>query len=142
MLLAALLAAGTARGDDAATVERGRYLTHDVAMCVQCHTPRDARGELQRDEEFMGAPFPVDPPRFLDTAAWCVQTPAIAGLTGWEREEAVQFLMNGARMGRHQPRWPMPPFRMRREDAEAVVAYLKSLSPKSVGAGSGASSSR
>ena len=29
-----------------AAVERGRYLTHDVAMCVQCHSPRDDKGEI------------------------------------------------------------------------------------------------
>src|SRR5262250_32718 len=27
-------------------IERGRYLANDVAMCVQCHSPRDENGAL------------------------------------------------------------------------------------------------
>jgi mono/diheme cytochrome c family protein len=96
-------------------------------MCVQCHTPRDASGALIEDEEFMGAPFPVAPPGFMAQGDWCVSTPRIAGLPGYTDEEAVEFFMNGARLGRHQPKWPMPPFHMNRTDAEAVVAYLRSL---------------
>jgi hypothetical protein len=109
-------------------VERGRYLTHDVAMCVQCPTPRDSNGTLIVEQEFMGAPFPLTPPPFLREDAWCISTPRIAGMPGFTQEEAVSFLMNGARLGtRHQPKWPMPPFRMSRDDAAAVVAYLRSL---------------
>ena len=112
---------------DAGQLERGRYITHDVAMCVQCHTPRDASGALIEDEEFMGAPFPVAPPGFMPQGDWCVSTPRIAGLPGYTDDEAIEFFMNGARLGRHQPKWPMPPFHMNRTDAEAVVAYLRSL---------------
>ena len=39
---------------DAGQLERGRYIAHDVAMCVQCHTPRDASGALIEGQEFMG----------------------------------------------------------------------------------------
>jgi len=116
----------TSRAQDA-VLERGRYLTHDVAMCVQCHTPRNADGSLNVEREFMGGPFPVAPPSFIQEDAWCVVTPRIAGLPGFTKNEAVVFLMNGARLGTHNPKWPMPPFRMSREDAEAVVTYLKSL---------------
>ena len=112
---------------DPSQLERGRYITHDVAMCVQCHTPRDASGALIEDEEFMGAPFPVAPPGFMPQGDWCVSTPRIAGLPGYTDDEAIEFFMNGARLGRHQPKWPMPPFHMNRTDAEAVVAYLRSL---------------
>ena len=33
-----------AQGD----IERGRYLVDDVAMCSECHTPRDASGNRGR----------------------------------------------------------------------------------------------
>jgi mono/diheme cytochrome c family protein len=112
---------------DVSQIERGRYLTHDVAMCVQCHTPRDASGALIESEQFMGATFPVGPPGFISEAAWCLTTPRVAGLPGFTDAEAIEFFMTGARLGRHQPKWPMPPFRMSRPDAEAVVAYLRSL---------------
>jgi len=123
----ALLLAVPARAADDARIARGRYITHDVAMCVECHTPRAEDGSLLRDQEFFGGSFPVGPPAFVHDNQWCVRTPHIAGLPGWTTEDAVQFLMNGARLGRHQPKNPMPPFHLNREDAEAVVAYLKSL---------------
>src|SRR5262245_31949354 len=127
VLLVGLLP-GWALAADKTLLERGHYITHDLAMCVQCHTPRDPNGELVREREFMGGDaFPVGPPPFIDPAAWCIVTPRIAGLPGFTDAEAVQFFMEGARLGRHQPKWPMPPFRMSREDAVAVVAYLRSL---------------
>jgi mono/diheme cytochrome c family protein len=112
---------------DPAQRERGRYIAHDVAMCVQCHTPRDPSGALIQDQEFMGAAFPVAAPPFIPEGAWCVTTPRIAGLPGFTDDEAVEFFMNGARLGRHQPKWPMPPFHLSRADAEALVAYLRTL---------------
>jgi len=118
---------------DPAVIARGRYLTHDVAMCVECHTPRDAEGALIADRKFMGAPFPVAAPAFIRSEDWCVKTPRIAGLPGFEREEAIAFLMNGARSPRHESRWPMPPFHLTRPDAEAVVSYLMSLGPRPAG---------
>jgi mono/diheme cytochrome c family protein len=126
-LAAALALASDAFAADAAKIERGRYITHDVAMCVQCHTPRDESGTLIESKAFMGATFPVGPPGFIPEAEWCIATPRVAGLPGFTDDEAVEFFMTGARLGRHQPKWPMPPFRMNRADAEAVVAYLRSL---------------
>jgi len=115
------------RASDQEQLARGRYITHDVAMCVQCHTPRDASGALIEEQAFMGAPFPLPAPSFIPEGAWCLSTPRIAGLPGFTDAEAVEFFMNGARLGRHQPKWPMPPFHLSRADAEAVVAYLRSL---------------
>ena len=112
---------------DAAQRDRGRYIAHDIAMCVQCHTPRDVSGRLIADQEFMGAAFPVGAPTFTPEGAWCVTTPRIAGLPGFTDAEAIEFFMNGARLGRHQPKWPMPPFHLNRADAEALVAYLRTL---------------
>ena len=127
VLFVGLMLASTARAADDAQRERGRYITHDVAMCVQCHTPRDQDGALVAGQEFMGGTFPVGPPPFIDQGSWCLMTPRIAGLPGFTDDEAVTFFMNGARLGTHQPKWPMPPFHMNREDAEAVVSYLRSL---------------
>src|SRR5262249_61069535 len=115
------------QASDEEQLARGRYITHEVAMCVQCHTPRDASGALIEDEEFMGAPFPLASPGFMPQGDWCVSTPRIAGLPGFTDEEGIEFFMNGARLGRHQPKWPMPPFHLNRTDAEAVGAYPRSL---------------
>src|ERR1019366_6988313 len=35
-------------GGAAADVARGKYLVEDVAVCGQCHTPRDSKGTLDR----------------------------------------------------------------------------------------------
>ena len=36
------------RSREAGEIERGRYLVEEVAKCAECHTPRDAEGELDR----------------------------------------------------------------------------------------------
>src|SRR5215510_12070492 len=43
-------------------IEHGRYIVHDVAMCVQCHAPRDDKGDIVESREFEGAPIPFTPP--------------------------------------------------------------------------------
>ena len=106
-------------------VARGNYLVHDVAMCVQCHTPRHANGELDRTRLLKGAPVPVPSP--FPTQPWAFTAPAIAGLPGFSDEDEITLLTTGRRLGSAAPKPPMPPFRLTREDAEAVVAYLRSL---------------
>ncbi len=106
-------------------IERGKYITHHVAMCVECHTPRDADGTLIPSRLFKGAPVPVTSPPYPNVE-WAFQAPDIAGLVGYDDE--VELLMTGivTRTGK-PPRRPMPSFQMNQEDADAVVAYLKSL---------------
>src|SRR4051812_16166439 len=43
-------------------VVRGDYLVHNVAMCVQCHTPRTHDGTLLMNQQLQGAPMPVSSP--------------------------------------------------------------------------------
>jgi len=106
-------------------VARGSYLVNSVAMCVQCHTPRDARGELDRAHLLKGAPIPLRSP--FPNKEWAFAAPAIAGLPGLSDEDAIALLTTGSRPASPAPKPPMPPFRLTREDAEAVVAYLRSL---------------
>jgi mono/diheme cytochrome c family protein len=112
---------GAARGD----VERGRYLTHDVAMCVQCHTPRNAAGELDQTRLFAGATIPLSSP--FPGQVWATEAPAIAGLGVFNEEDEMSLLTTGARRDGKRPRPPMPSFRMKPDDARAVIAYLRSL---------------
>jgi len=116
------VAAAASRVDQ---VARGSYLVHHVAMCVQCHTPRDATGTLDPTRLLKGAPNPVRSP--VPTQPWAVSAPAIAGLPGFSDEDEITLLTTGRRPGNPVPKPPMPPFRLTREDAEAVVAYLRSL---------------
>ena len=53
----------------------------------------------------------------------------LAGLRGWDEDAAIKFLMTGIAYNDLHARPPMPPYRLNRQDAEAIVAFLKSLSP-------------
>jgi mono/diheme cytochrome c family protein len=107
-------------------VERGRYIVHNVAMCIYCHTPRQPDGTLDRQRLLTGAPMPVSSP--FPAQEWAFRAPALAGLPGgWSEAELVTFLSTGERPGGHRIRPPMPPFQLTQQDAEAVAAYLKSL---------------
>src|ERR1035441_7191633 len=45
------------------SVDRGRYLVENVAMCEECHTPRDASGALDLSRRLQGAPIWIVPVR-------------------------------------------------------------------------------
>jgi mono/diheme cytochrome c family protein len=106
-------------------IARGLYLSQHVAMCVECHTPRNAVGELERSRLFEGAPIPVGPPPFAET--WASRAPALAGLKGWTDEDFVTLLTTGRRANGTRPRPPMPSFRLAAEDAVSIAAYLRSI---------------
>jgi mono/diheme cytochrome c family protein len=109
----------------AAPVQRGEYIVHHVAMCVECHSPRDSSGDLIEGRLLTGGRIPVAQP--FAAMDWALRPPRLAGLPGWRTEEIVTLLMEGARPGHESPDPPMPPFRLNRDDAEAVVSYLRSL---------------
>ena len=104
-------------------VARGEYLANNVAMCVQCHSPRDAHGAILTSEKFTGAPIPVRGPEWA--GPWAYRAPAIAGLHGFTDDQIVMLLTEGHLGDRPAPQRPMPPFRMNKQDAEAIVAYLR-----------------
>jgi mono/diheme cytochrome c family protein len=111
---------------DSSATERGKYIVEHVAMCIQCHTPRDKNGQLILSEYLGGAPIPVNPPPYPNQK-WALKAPAIAGLPGYTREQGVRLLMEGITRNGTPPNPPMPPFRFTRADAEAVVSYLMTL---------------
>ncbi|MEW6269584.1 MAG: hypothetical protein AB1689_09845 [Thermodesulfobacteriota bacterium] len=117
--------ASAAPAEDAALTERGRYIANDVAMCVQCHTPRDPNGDLDDTRLFQGAPMPVESP--FGRQPWATYAPAIAGTGHLTDEDLRALLTTGRRTTGQAPLAPMPPFRMEEPDALAVIAYLRSL---------------
>jgi len=122
LALTAVASAADGRGSD---VGRGRYLATEVAMCVQCHTPRTERGELDATRLFAGAVIPVASP--FANQLWAARAPALAGLPGWTDADAITLLTTGRRPSGAAPSPPMPAFHLTSEDAAAVVAYLRSL---------------
>ncbi len=109
-------------------VERGRYLTHQVAGCIDCHSPRDEFGRFVAERHLTGAVLGFAP---TVPMPWAPAAPSLVGLEGYTTEQGVRFLMTGERPSGVPPRPPMPEYRLNEEDAKAVVAYLKSLAPKS-----------
>jgi mono/diheme cytochrome c family protein len=108
-------------------VARGKYIVEDVAMCGFCHTPRNARGEPDVTRALLGGPVILTPA--LPSLEWAQIAPRLAGAPPGTDEQFIKLLTTGiARTGR-PPRLPMKQFHMTRADAEAVLAYLKSLQP-------------
>jgi hypothetical protein len=118
-------AAKTRVGELEGDVEHGRYLAEHVAMCVECHSGRDAAGTIIDTRRYLGAPIPFAPPWPND---WAVRAPRNRGLPGYDDAQALRLLTEGAidRNGA-QLRAPMPRFRMTRQDAADVIAFLRSL---------------
>lgn len=111
---------------NASQIERGKYLAHDVAMCVVCHSPRTEEGKLIETRLFQGGPIPVN--STLKGQPWATYAPNLRSIAEiWGEEDLAKFLQTGAVPHGVRPKLPMPPFRMNEEDAKAVTAYLRSL---------------
>lgn len=110
---------------DKAAIERGRYLVENVAMCGECHTPRNAQGELNRNAWLQGAPIWIMPVRNIPN--WAPSAPALAGFPSFTEEEGERVLERGIGPEGETLRPPMHIYHMRHEDAVAIIAYLKSL---------------
>ena len=126
-LVASLTIKGSTRtAADQREIERGRYLVEEVAKCTECHTPRNAQGELKHDAWLQGAPIWITPVRPI--ANWADRAPALAGLPSLTAAEAERVLENGIGPEGETLRPPMHIYHMKHhEDAEAIVAYLRSL---------------
>ena len=121
LLGGALIADQPARDNSA----RGEYLAHHVAMCVQCHTPREENGNLIISKLLQGAAVPVSQP--WQGKLWAEFAPRIAGLPQYTDEQAMMLLTDGIGRTGKSLRAPMPPFRLSQQDAKDIIAYLRSL---------------
>jgi cytochrome c len=110
-----------------ADVARGKYIVENVAMCPQCHTPRDSNGELDRRHLLEGAPELFQSPR--PDPNWPLKAPRIGGNPPASDQDMIKLLTTGIWTDGKPLRLPMMPFRMSEADAKAVLAYLKSVQP-------------
>lgn len=107
-------------------VARGQYIVEDLVQCTRCHTPLDENGVRQRSQWLLGGPIQTRPT--YDAPNWALRAPRIAGRPPGTDDDFIRLMTTGiARTGR-PPDPPMLQFHMTREDAESVLAYLKSLS--------------
>lgn len=115
----------SARGNTS-DLARGKYLVEDVAMCGQCHTPRDMNGKLDRSRWLEGAAVPWMPSQ--SQANWPLMAPRIGGTPPASDADMVKLLTTGIWTNGEPLHFPMMPFRMSESDARAVIAYLKTPS--------------
>ena len=105
-------------------VQRGKYLVVNVALCAACHTPRTDQGEYDRAQWLQGnlLDFKPDHPMVFAAVA-----PPIAGMPGFNDVQALKFLETGIDLTGKTAMYPMPAYRFNHDDAQAVLAYLRSL---------------
>ena len=114
-------------GTNESRIAHGKYIVEGVAMCGMCHTPRTDSGEIDTGHSLDGAAVWLLPSH--PTGNWPLKAPRLAGTPPASDDDMVRLLMTGVWTDGTHLRPPMPQFRMSREDAEAVIAYLRSLTP-------------
>jgi mono/diheme cytochrome c family protein len=111
-------------------IKRGRYLVEHVALCIDCHIPRN----------FMGVP---DPSLYLAGAKkgpLGEEIPNITpdketGIGEWSRNDIAELLLTGTKPDLDKVEGLMAEVieagfkKMKREDALAIADYLKSIPP-------------
>jgi mono/diheme cytochrome c family protein len=111
------------------SLARGRYLAEEVGKCQECHSPRLENGELDKERWMKGAVLDFSP--LNPTPNWHKTSPDITGAGSlwkrWGDEAMLKFMMTGLTPKDKKADPPMPAYTLARPDAEAVVAYLKSL---------------
>ena len=96
--------------------ERRKPPVNEVARCGGCHTPKDGeRPDLTKALKALD----VNPstPDITSSGLWA----------SWKEEGFYRFLVTGAVPSGQTAKHPMPFHKLRPADAEAVVAYHKTL---------------
>lgn len=106
-------------------VERGRYLVEEVAKCPECHTPRQADGQLDSGQWLQGAPIWIKP--VAPISNWAQHAPTLAGLPSFTDAAMENVLEKGIGPNGEAIRPPMHIYHLNEADAKAIIAYLKSL---------------
>ncbi len=111
---------------NAALIARGKYLVTGAGQCGDCHTPMDKKGQPIKSQALQGAPIMFKPT--VPVPGWTDMSMPLVGLpTMASDEDAISFFTTGKHLNGKSAAPPMPQFRFNKKDAEAIVAYLKSL---------------
>ena len=108
-----------------AEIDRGKYIVENVAMCPQCHTPRNSDATLDHAHELEGSAEFFQPPH--PDQNWPLKAPRIGGNPPANDQDMIKLLTTGIWTDGKPLRLPMMPFRLSEADAKAVLAYLKSV---------------
>ncbi|MGN6184766.1 MAG: c-type cytochrome [Thermoanaerobaculia bacterium] len=113
-----------------ATVERGRYLANNVAVCATCHTKRSPLDGSYLNAKFSGGntmPSDEDGTKMFVTPN-LTPDPQTGRIASWSEEQFVgRFQAGVGQPGSHMP-WRSYQ-RMSTEDLQAIYRYLKTLPP-------------
>ena len=114
---------------DKEKIETGRYLVEEVGKCQECHTPRLESGELDRTKWLEGSVLNFTPIKPIE--GWHKTSP---GLTPdgrlwdrWKEEGIRNYLLTGLNPKGGKADAPMPTYKMKAADVDAIIAYLKTL---------------
>jgi mono/diheme cytochrome c family protein len=123
-----LLSSLTFAADD--KIERGKYLVEEIGKCQECHTPRLETGEFDKSKWLKGSTALDFSPK-KPVKGWHDSSPDLTGsgrlFQRWGDDGVVKFLVTGKGPRGNGADAPMPTYNLKQEDAEAIVAYLKSL---------------
>lgn len=128
LVLMLFAAAVSLRAQDA-RIQRGKYLVEEIGRCQECHTPKTDAGELDRSKWLKGAKLEVAP--IAPIQGWHATSPDITSTsalwTRWGADGMVTFLETAKNPRGGKAGAPMPAYALQHDDADAIVAYLKSL---------------
>lgn len=127
--LLGLLAACSLLAADSDKIAQGKYLVDEVAKCGDCHTPMTEDGKVDTSRWMKGSTLPFAP--IGNIPDWHKTAPDLTSsgrlFTRWKEEGLVKFLTTGVGPNGHAADPPMPAYKLKQDDAEAIVAYLKTL---------------
>jgi mono/diheme cytochrome c family protein len=110
-------------------VARGKYLVEEVAKCQDCHTPKMDNGSYIKSMWMKGATMNLAPA--APVPGWHATTPDVTPNSAlwkrWGDAGMVTFFETGKTPRGTSAGAPMPTYTLKHEDADAIVAYLKSL---------------
>jgi mono/diheme cytochrome c family protein len=114
---------------------RGRYLAEHVALCGDCHTPRNFIGAPNRSLYFAGIDEKNGP---FGQAVPNITPDKETGIGDWQREDIAELLLTGTKPDLDNVQGLMYEViqgtphgykDMRRDDALAIAEYVKSIPP-------------
>jgi mono/diheme cytochrome c family protein len=124
----ALAATASVSGQDA-KVQRGKYLVEEVARCQECHTAKGADADFDRSKWLKGAKLEIAPIGTIQ--GWHASSPDLTSTsalwTRWGQDGMTKFLETARNPRGGKAGAPMPAYTLSHDDADAIVAYLKSL---------------
>jgi mono/diheme cytochrome c family protein len=116
-------------------VQRGRYLVEHVAICGDCHTPRNFTGAPKQSLYMAGVDEKNGP---LGEAVSNITPDRETGIGDWRRQDIAELLLTGVKPDGDNVQGLMAEviegvshgFKdMKKEDALAIADYLKSIPP-------------